>query len=255
MNIALDWLPDAAFAYLVVFARVGVLLMLMPALGSSMVPARLRLSFALLMSLVLYPLVRPELPAMPADVLALAVPLGHELAIGFILGGIVRMVIAATQAAGATIAFQTGLSFANSPDPTLGGQQDAVISSFLSVLAVTLVFATDLHHLALAAIYDSYKFFPPDAPLMLGDAAKGALMALAESFRIGVQMAAPFIVFGLVFSLGLGILSRLMPQLQVYFIAMPASIGLGLALFALLITMMMGLYLSHFEAQLSLLRG
>ena len=60
-------------------------------------------------------------------------------------------------------------------------------------------------------------------------------------------MSAPFIVFGLVFNLGMGILSRLMPQLQVFFLAMPASIGVGLVLLALLLTMMMGWYLMHFE--------
>jgi flagellar biosynthetic protein FliR len=67
-------------------------------------------------------------------------------------------------------------------------------------------------------------------------------------------MSAPFIVFGLVFNLGMGILSRLMPQLQVFFIAMPANIGVGLILLALLLTMMMGWYLNHFEAELANLR-
>lgn len=90
---------------------------------------------------------------------------------------------------------------------------------------------------------------------MFGDAAETVVDTVAGAFVIGVQMSAPFIVFGLVFNLGMGILSRLMPQLQVFFIAMPATVGVGLILMALLLTMMMGLYLMHFEGVLAMLRG
>ena len=109
--------------------------------------------------------------------------------------------------------------------------------------------------MALSAIHDSYMIFTPKEPLMFGDAAQTVVDTVAGAFVIGVQMSAPFIVFGLVFNLGMGILSRLMPQLQVFFIAMPATVGVGLILMALLLTMMMGLYLMHFEGVLAMLRG
>jgi flagellar biosynthetic protein FliR len=109
--------------------------------------------------------------------------------------------------------------------------------------------------MALAATYDSYMVFPLDAPLMFDDAAQLAIRTVASAFSIGIQMSAPFIVFGLVFNLGAGILARLMPALQVYFLLMPANIFIGLALFAMLLMMMMGWYLSHFEAQLAMWRG
>ena len=157
--------------------------------------------------------------------------------------------------AGATIAFQAGLSIAQGADPSQSGMQGVVIGNFLTMLGVTLIFATNLHHMALAAIYDSYKVFSPSDPLMFGDAAQMALRALTSGFIVGVQMAAPFIVFGMVFNFGIGILARLMPQLQVYFLAMPANIGVGLVLFAVLLSMMMGWYLTHFQAQLTLLTG
>ena len=119
----------------------------------------------------------------------------------------------------------------------------------------TVGFATDLHHVALMAIRDSYMIFSPKEPLMFGDAAQTAIQSAASAFVIGIQMSAPFIVFGLVFNLGAGILARLMPALQVYFLLMPANIFIGLALFAMLLVMMMGWYLSHFEAHLAMWRG
>jgi len=231
------------------------MLMLIPALGEQIIPARMRLSFALAFSLVLYPLVVSRFPPLPSDIPELGVLLIHEIVVGLVLGGITRIIVMATQVAGAVIAYQAGLSLAMSADPTQSGVQGAIIGNFLSFLGVALIFATDLHHVALAAIYDSYTAFSPTSPLMLDDALQMALRAASSAFVIGVQMSAPFIVFGLVFTIGLGILARLMPQLQVFFIAMPANIAIGMILLALLLAMMMGWYLMHFEEQLATLRG
>jgi flagellar biosynthesis protein FliR len=253
--ISLNWLPEVAYLYLLLFARVGTILMLVPALGEQVIPARLRLSFALAFSLVLYPLLSPQLPRLPADMLGVVVLLVHELIVGLILGGIARIVVMGAQVAGSVIAFQVGLSVAQTADPTNGGIQGAIIGSFLSFLGITLIFATDLHHLALAAIHDSYMIFSPTTTLMFEDAAQMAVETVSGAFVIGVQMSAPFIVFGLVFYLGVGILGRLMPQLQVFFIAMPATISVGFILLALLLATMMGWYLMHFESEMVVLTG
>lgn len=253
--ISLNWLPETAYFYLLIFARVGAMLMLIPALGETAIPARMRLGFALVFAAVLYPLISNQLPALPTNLPEIVVVVLHEIAVGLILGAIARIAVSGTQAAGAIIASSSGLSVAQAADPTNGGMQGALIGAFLSFLGITLIFATDLHHVALSAVYDSYMIFTPKEPLMFGDAAQTMVDTVAGAFVIGVQMSAPFIVFGLVFNLGMGILSRLMPQLQVFFIAMPATVGVGLVLMALLLTMMMTLYLMHFEGVLAMLRG
>ncbi|KQT44850.1 flagellar type III secretion system protein FliR [Devosia sp. BK] len=254
-TLNIDWAPGAAFTYLILFSRIAAMLMLMPALGEDTIPARLRLSFALLLTLVLYPLLRDVIPPASTDFGPMLGLLFHEIAVGLIIGAIVRITTMATQVAGAIVAFQTGLSGAMAADPTQQGMQAAVFSSFLSFLGITLIFATDLHHMILAAIYDSYDVFSPTMPIMSEDAMQLALKTVAGAFSVGVQMSAPFIVFGLVFNLGAGILARLMPALQVYFLLMPANILAGLVLFALLLMMMMGWYLSAFENHLAMWRG
>lgn len=255
ITVGLDWLPNTAFLYILMFSRIGAIMMLMPGLGETMIPARMRLSFALAFTLVVYPLLAPNLPSMPADMMAIVGLIFHELAIGLMLGAIARITVMATQVAGAVIAFQSGLSAAMAADPTQAGVQGAVFGSFLSFLGVTLIFATDLHHVALAATYDSYQVFGVSDPLMFDDAAQLALRTVASAFTIGIQMSAPFIVFGLVFNLGAGILARLMPALQVFFLLMPANVLMGLILFALLLTMMMGWYIAGFENHLAMWRG
>lgn len=255
MTVSLDWLPGTAFIYLLLFARIGTMLMLMPALGEQTIPVRMRLSFALAFTLVLFPLLSAAMPTMPNDLAGLAGLIVHEIAIGLMIGAIIRITVMATQVAGAIIAFQTGLSGALAADPTQAGMQAAVFASFLSFLGIALIFATDLHHVALAAVYESYTLFSPTEPLMVEDAMQLAIRTVSGAFSIGVQMSAPFIVFGLVFNLGAGLLARLMPQLQVYFILMPANIIVGLLLFAILLMMMMGWYLTAFENHLAMWRG
>lgn len=255
MSVTLDWLPETAYLYLLLFARLGSFLMLVPALGESTIPQRLRLSFALALCVMLYPLLAPRLPAMPAGIPAMVLLLLGELAVGLVLGVLTRIMVMATQVAGSIIAFQTGLSMAMAADPTQGGSQSAIFGGFLSFLGIALIFATDLHHLALAAIYQSYSVFAPGTGLMAEDLAQAVIRTVSGAFTVGVQMAAPFIVFGMVFNLGAGILARLMPQLQVYFILMPANIMAGLVLLALLLTMMMGWYLTAFERHISMIAG
>ncbi|HTJ57615.1 MAG TPA: flagellar biosynthetic protein FliR [Devosiaceae bacterium] len=255
MTVGLNWLPQTAFAFMLIFARVGTILMFIPALGESSIPARLRLTFALALTLVLLPLLSPRLPVLPDELGGIGLLMFHEIAIGLILGGITRFVVMAAELAGTTIAYQIGLSMAQGSDLTSAGSQGVIIANFLSMLGITLVFATNLHHFALSAIVQSYQVFSPSDPLMIGDAAQMALRAVSGAFTVGVQMAAPFIVFGLVFNVGLGILARLMPALQVYFLSTPATIGIGLFLFVALLSMMMGWYLTHVRDALSFLAG
>ena len=118
-----------------------------------------------------------------------------------------------------------------------------------------LIFSTDLHHVAIGAISGSYRMIPPGAALPTGDMAELTVRLVSASFVLGFQLAAPFLVFGFALYAALGILARLMPQLQVFFVVMPATIWVGLILFALLIMMMMGWYLTHFENELQQLRG
>jgi len=119
------------------------------------------------------------------------------------------------------------------------------LRSFLTMLGVTLLFATDMHHLVIAALNDSYSLFEPGELPATGDIAALITRTVAGAFRIGVQLSAPFIVFGLLFNIGLGVLARLMPQMQVFFVALPLSILLGLILLVLVVGAMMGVFLDY----------
>ena len=234
-------IPDLAAAFLLTFARVGTLVMLLPGLGEALLPARLRLSIALALTLILLPIVRPLLPTGTAPAAVVGTLIG-EIAVGLVLGLATRAVMAALQTAGNIVASQIGLSYAMSVDPTAGGQE-AAIGNFLTLLGVTLIFATDLHHLAIAAIRDSYALLPPVGVPDSGDAAKLAVMAVGRGFALALRIAAPFVAFALLFNLGLGVLARLMPQLQVFFLAQPLSVLLGVVILLASLGLMMSAFL------------
>jgi flagellar biosynthetic protein FliR len=170
----------------------------------------------------------------------------QEIIVGAILGLTARLAISALQVAGSVIAQQLGLGFVTAVDPTQG-QQGIIVGNFLALLGITLIFATDLHLLVIRGLNESYTLFRPGEMPVVGDMAQLVTSTIATAFKIGIQLSAPFLVFGLLFNLGLGVLSRLMPQMQVFFIGLPLSIILGLLLLLLVVGAMMGVFVNYME--------
>src|SRR6059058_5554582 len=226
MRVDISLLPALAAAFMLVFARIGAMVMLLPGLGESNIPVRIKLAIALVLTLVILPLHRAAYHIDMQSIAPLLVLMVHEIVIGVVLGATARVTLGALQVAGSVVAQQLGLGFVTAVDPTQG-QQGVLVGNFLTLLGVTLIFATDLHHLVIAALDDSYLLFRPGEIPLLGDVAELTTRTVAAAFRIGIQLSAPFVVFGLLFNLGLGILSRLMPQMQVFFVGLPISILAG----------------------------
>jgi flagellar biosynthesis protein FliR len=245
MRIDVSFLPALAAAFMLVFARIGAMVMLMPGFGETNIPVRIKLSIALLLTLIMLPLHRQAYQIDMQSLTSLLVLMLQEIFIGVVLGATARVTLGALQTAGAVIAQQMGLGFVTSVDPTQG-QQGVLIGNFLTLLGVTLLFATDSHHLVIAALNDSYKIFAPGEMMASGDVASLATRAFAAAFKIGLQLSAPFLVFGLVFNIGLGVLARLMPQMQVYFVGAPLSILAGFLILAAVPAAMMGTFLDYF---------
>jgi flagellar biosynthetic protein FliR len=249
MQFDVSFLPGLAAAFLLVFARVGMMIMLLPGVGELSIPSRVRLTIALVLAAILLPMHRN---AYAIDLQALGpvvTMLFQELLVGAVLGMTARLAVSALQVAGTVVAQQLGLGFVTAVDPTQN-QQGVIIGNFLTLLGITLIFATDLHHLVIAALDDSYRLFHPGEIPIVGDVAQLVARTVATAFKIGIQLSAPFLVFGLLFNLGLGVLSRLMPQMQVFFIGLPLSILLGLALLLAVIGAMMGTFVGYLEGVL-----
>jgi flagellar biosynthetic protein FliR len=219
------------FAFFLVFARIGSAAMLLPGIGESYVAARFRLCFALAMSMALMPLLQPHLPPAPQGAIPLGLLLGGEIIIGLFLGTLVRILLLALEMAGMMIALQIGFASVLSQDPATA-QQGSVIGNFLLSLGVVLIFATGMHAPMLRAVVDSYGVFPAGGAPPAGDMAITVAKTVGQGFTLAVEFSTPFVLLGLLFNLALGLLSRLMPQLQVFFVGLPVQILAGFVLLA-----------------------
>ncbi|MEC9347257.1 MAG: flagellar biosynthetic protein FliR [Pseudomonadota bacterium] len=246
MPLLADILPATVFTFLVIFARVGAMLMAMPGFGETFVSQRIRLVMALAIAAVIMPVVGAGVPDMPAQPVQLLPLIAGETLIGIFIGGLLRLLVTALHVAGVVISFQSSLGFAQFFDPAQG-TQGALVGSFLTIMGLTLIFVTDLHHVLLRAVVDSYTLFPIARLPAAADFARTATEWVGASFLIGTQISAPFIAYALVLYIGMGLVNRLMPQMQVFFIVMPLQILLALVFLTVTLGALAVWFLDHFE--------
>jgi len=247
-------LPAEAFAFLLITVRMAALVMVVPIFSEKSIPQRIRVAFALAVSLVIYPTLSAQLPPMPTQPFMLLDMFLKELLVGLVLGFAVRILLTSVHTAGTVIAFQTGLSAAQSFDPSQG-QQSVLVAAFLNLMAITLILVTNLHHLMLMGMVYSYQKFPVGETLQVADFASVFTNYVAGSFLLGFKMASPFIVYGMIYNLGLGLIARMVPGFQVFFIGMPINLFMGFTLMMLLLASIMRLFLEHFENLLMAMIG
>ena len=240
-----DFLPAGVFSILFVFARIGTAIFSIPGFGEAFVPARVRLGLALLISIVIVPIVSKSIPDVPISPFALLILLFAEMVIGALIGLSAKIAMLTLQSAGSFIAFMTSLANAFFSNPA-SAQQSSIYSSLLGVIGIVAIFVTNLHHLALQALVESYIVFPPGQGFPAGDFASVFSGVIAESLVIAMKLAGPYFIVGLVFYLGLGLLARLMPQIQVFFLAIPLQIMMGMAILIPSLSMLMYIFLEYY---------
>ena len=234
------------FAAGLIFARLSAMIMVIPGLGETFVPVRVRLSLALLLALILFPVVGSTVPAIPGDMSGVGFAVIKETAIGLMIGTILRLFMSSLAATGEIISIQTTLGFAQTANPTQAAPS-TTLGTFLGLLGIVLVMATNMHHLFLSAIVRSYSIFPVTRPMPLADANALAIQTVSRSFALGLQLAAPVVAFSLIFNVATGLVGRVMPQFQIFFVSSPLMILLGLSLFALSLGTIGMVWIDHYR--------
>ena len=233
------------FGFFLIFARVGTAFMLLPGFSALYVSPRIRLLLALAVSFAVSPVLMTDLPGLPATVPELGLLIGAEMAIGLFMGVLGRILIGALQTAGTVIAYVSSMANAFVQDP-VAEQQSTVMAGFFGTLGVVLIFVTDAHHLMLRAVVDSYSLFVPGQPLPVDDFTEMIARQVAASFGLGVQMAAPFVISGLTYYIGIGLLTRLMPQMPVFFVGLPIQITIQVTMVMLALSGIMLVFMTRF---------
>lgn len=241
-----EFLVTGVFAFMLIFTRLGTAFMIMPGIGDSFVPKNIRLMMSLGISFVLMPVVQPYIPnPIPAFPILLSL-IFMEFVIGLFIGTIARIFMIALDVAGMLISTTSGLANAQVFNPSLS-TQGSITGALLSMTGVVLLFVTDLHHMLIYGVVESYQMFPvgdiPDS----GSMAQMMTQAFSASFLIGFQIAVPFIIIAMLLYIGMGVLSRLMPQVQVFILALPIQIMLSILTLSLVLSTVMLFWLTKFE--------
>ncbi len=247
-------LPSLAFHAVLVFARLGAAVMVLPGLGEQEVPPSIRLAIGLGLVPLVLPGLAPDLPAAP-DAAAEAVRLlGLEVVIGLWIGGLARLLVLAMAVAGQIAAAMIGLASVLVPDAGFGAQSSA-LSRMLGLLTAVLMLSSGLYALPLGALVGSYAVLPVGDAFPAGAAAEAVATAGAESLALALRLAAPFVVGAVVMNLALGLMARLAPAVQVYFVAVPGQILAGVALLGLMMPLLLAVLDASLRAQFAALPG
>jgi len=226
-------LVGLAFAFMLILCRCGAAVMLLPGLGEEEPPAIVRVGLAIGITLLLLPSLAPVMPREPAGFFSLVGMVVAELLAGGLLGWLARLIALALPASGQLISLLVGFSSVLLPDATFGAQS-AAIGKLFGLAAPMLILSTGLYAWPLGALASSYTVFPAGGAVPTADLAQFAVQAVSASFGLALRLASPFILISLIWQLSLGLLARLVPQIQVYFAALPGQILGGLLLLAAL---------------------
>lgn len=248
MSLLETFIATQLFIFLIIFARVGCIMMIMPGFGDTTVPMNVRLHLAVGFSFILIPVLGPMMPAaIPQTPLAFTLLVIKEMLVGLFVGLMTQIMMNAINMAGVLVSHATSLSSAFTFNPQQAGQS-ALITGFLSLLATTLIFLMDLHHLLLMGVIDSYRVFSTTGDLMFGDISLTLAQGISDALRIGLMIAAPFIVVSFGVFVAMGLVARLVPQIQVFILSIPIQIITGLVVLMTSISAMMLYFIAEYEA-------
>jgi len=209
------------------FIRVSIIAFMLPFFGARGLPTLWKIGFAMVLTIAMLPVI-PQ-TSLPQTTLGFFMVVGSEILLGFCLVLGVKFILASVELAGQFMGFQMGFNMASVMDPQTGGQS-SVMSQFLYLVTVLVFFSVNGHHIFIRAIAYSFKAIPPGG--FSGSVAMFSNLARlsGEMFVIALKISAPILIALFLANLGLGIVARTVPQVNILMVGFPINIGLGLIL-------------------------
>ncbi len=217
---------EAWLAYLIwPLIRITGLMLTEPILSNRGMPIRLRMGVAVVLTLTVAPLL-PNPPAVDFLSPQGAVMAVQQLLIGVMLGFMMRIVLNGVEMAGHIAGLSMGLGFATFFDPQ-SGAQSPVLAQFLGILTVLLFLASNGHLLMISALFESFHVLPISTNPLPAQGFLSLVEATGQMFVIGVTLSLPLVAAILIANVGLGVLARAAPQLNLFAIGFPLMLTAG----------------------------
>jgi len=231
--------------FMLVFGRAGGLIVSAPFWGSRVVPVMVRSWVAMLLAMATYPLVKTVVQPNELSLVSLFFALAGEIFLGLMLGWIAQLIFSAMRLAGQEIEIKSGLGLSQIVDPA-EGSQSGIFSAFLDLMAGLVFFAMNGHHLLIQGLLSSYSVFPLGGEKFATRIIEGLVSSTGEIFSIALRVSAPVLIGLLLSDIVLGILSRAIPQMNVFMVAQPLQFGFTLLLLMLSLPALVWFFVRHF---------
>ncbi len=238
--------------FLSIFIRVGVILFIMPFFNSRVIPVLVKAGLAIILALILYPVSGPYTGVYPETTLGIINLIIGEFIIGMILGLLVNFFFEGIRIMGQLAGLEIGFSIANVLDPQ-SGFQTSVLSNMAYLTAIVLFLILNGHHIILNAIRESFAIIQPGSASLSKQVFQEVLRRSGEMFVISIQIGAPVISAILFIQLAFGLITRLIPQMNVMVVAFPVQIATGLVFFGISLWVMLRFiekYIGNMDKQL-----
>lgn len=213
------------------FCRIGACFMVLPGFSGGRVPMQIRLFLSIAISIAVLPLlwdtIYPQVKVNNPSYIGL---IFGEMFIGFAMGMVARIIILSLQFAGTAISMMIGFNALPSQG-VMEMDPESDLTTIITLSAITLLFLADFHHLTIRALVDTYQFMPMGERIDFRMALVTITDALSQTFILMLRLASPFIIYGLIFNLAIGMVNKLAPQIPIYFISIPFILAGGLILF------------------------
>jgi len=233
-------------ALLVCLVRVAALIGTLPLYSGAQTPKRVRVGLTVMMTMLIFPLVRKTLPQVPLEPVSLMVLLGGEAILGLMVGYLAQFIFTAVELGGTVVGYQMGFAAANVFDPQ-NQRQVSLISQFQNVLAILIFLSLNIHHYFIRALVNSFQILPPGQWDFSGGAIPFLLELAGRMFILGIQFSAPILAVLLLSGLVLGIMARVFPQLNVFMLSFPLNIGITFLLMGLTLNLLVALLNQEFS--------
>ena len=230
--------------------------MFIPGIGETLIPTRIKLLFSILLTIMLTPILMPisDDMTLPNNPIQLGLNIATEIIIGLFISLFLKIIISAVNTLGFIISNVIGLSAATLVDPTQVSQQGTLLGNFFVILSIVLIFAFGIDHDIIRGITASYKTFKIGGFAELyTDYTKSIIMAVNDAWILGVKMAISFMIVGLLVNIGGGILSRLMPQLHIFFLILPLQALIGFFMLSIMVSSIMIWFIGQYKHYINML--
>ena len=247
MNLTiLDLLSGWGVSFMLVLTRLSAMMYAFPFFGSPAIARRVRILISLVLSFMLLPLVGVDGLGVEWGLAHLSLAIARELGVGLVIGFGTKFMFEAFSIAGTFAGRQMGFAIAELIDPVTSSPQ-SMVGQFWSLVAILLFVAVDGHHFLIRLMIQNFQMVPLEAGLLQPETGRMLINGSNEMFRLALKLAAPALILTLMLDVGIGILSRAMPRFQVFFVALPLKLFVGVFAMAVSLQLFQALFSSMYD--------